>query len=549
MNTSVASPAAPEVSLEASTTRDIKNILMLAASIGVVFYLWTLNYNKLGSFYDYSIMADAAGKYGAGLRPVRDFTSPVQTFPIWLAHACEILFGPRYLALAYGNLLLSLALFFVVVHHARKVFAFPLAILIGMAIPVASSLQHGIIWYNSIGLLLLSAISLKCAELLRTRTLRSGDAIWLTAILLLLGMTKINFYVVAICVVVFFTMVGAVTEPRFRIGKTSAALAVFAAGACLAPPIIETFASHVALSAWVREVIQAPASSRFAFLLIAVKPAFYIAEWNPWWPGTVLAGTVFICFVVYCVFAKSAVRELRRDPRRGFIGLIVGLGIICFFWGSTVLLVLTNIDIESLSLSFCLIGVIAMRLSGLFPGDKLERALQTSAMALATYFLLVGGVSVARHSRISYAANAFPGETIPNNGEPPYLRGVELSREGTTRLAYITDLVKRNSGVPVYWGAGLEMMNRIYGGVSDPAFPLWYHPNVSVRDSDAPRLIDAIERSDARLVVIDKLWYVRIPLAERRYLQREWSLDGHDTPLLVFRRVGVRREGTTQTGK
>jgi hypothetical protein len=157
-------------------------------------------------------------------------------------------------------------------------------------------------------------------------------------------------------------------------------------------------------------------------------------------------------------------------------------------------------------------------------------------------------VSLARHSRISYAANVFPGETIPKDGEPAYLRGVELSHEGTTRLADINDLVKKNSGVPVYWGAGLEMMNRIYGGVSDPALPLWYHPNVSVRDSDAPRLIDAIERSDAGLVVIDKLWYVRIPLAVRRYLQREWSLDGHDTPLLVFRRVGVGKEGAARTG-
>jgi hypothetical protein len=384
--------------------------------------------------------------------------------------------------------------------------------------------------------------------LLRARAIRSSDAIWVTSLLLLLGMTKINFYVVAVVVVVFFTLVGAVTEPRFRIGKTSVALALFAVGTCVAPPIIETFANHVALSAWLREVIQAPASSRFAFLLIALKPAFYIEERNPWWPGTVLAGTVFICFAVYCVFTKSVVKALLQDHRRGIIGLIIGLSSICFFWGSTVLLVLTNIDIESLSLSFCLIGVVAMRLSGQFPGDKLEKALQTSAMALAIYFLLVGGVSLARHSRISYAANAFPGETIPNDGEPPYLRGVELSREGTTRLADISDLVKKNSGVPVYWGAGLEMMNRIYGGVSDPAFPLWYHPNVSVRDSDAPRLIDAIERSDAGLVVIDKLWYARIPLAVRRYLQREWSLDGHDTPLLVFRRVRVGKDGAAGTG-
>jgi hypothetical protein len=52
--------------------------LALFVSVGVLFYFWTLNYNKLGSFYDYSILADAAGKFGAGLRPFRDFSSKLE---------------------------------------------------------------------------------------------------------------------------------------------------------------------------------------------------------------------------------------------------------------------------------------------------------------------------------------------------------------------------------------------------------------------------------------------------------------------------------------
>jgi hypothetical protein len=523
-------------------------LAMLATSVGVLFYLWTLNYNKLGSFYDYSIMANAAGKYAAGLRPVRDFASPLQTFPIWLAHACELLFGPRYLALAYGNLLLSLGLFFVVVHYARKAFSFPVAMLIGMAVPVASSLQHGIIWYNSIGLLLLSAIALKCADLLRARAIRSSDAIWVTSLLLLLGMTKMNFYALAISTAGFFALERVLSAPRFWSGKKIAALAIVAAAVCTAPPIIETLANHASLSAWVRQVILIPTSSRVGALRWMLTSVFYTKELNRWWPGTVLQGSVLFCLLVYVFLTCFAILQFREDGRRGFKNLSARLGLILLFWASTVLLVLTNIEIASLSLSFCLVGVVAMRLSGRFPGTRLERSLQSSAIVLAMYFLLVGCVSLVRHSRISYLANGFPGETIPSNGEPAYLRGVELSPQSAVRLAVIDYVLKSNGGVPVYWGPGLEIMNRIHGGVNDPAFPLWYQSYTTVSESSTPGLVDAIERSGAGLVVVDPFWfeyYGVIPDGLRAYLWRDWDLEEWDYWLIVFRK---RQLGQYNTG-
>lgn len=541
MNASVISPATAPVSSNAL----IKNILVVAASLGVLFYLWTLNYNKLGSFYDYSIMASAAGKYAAGLRPVRDFASPLQTFPIWLAHACELVFGPRYLALAYGNLLLSLGLFFIVVHYARKCFPFPLAVLIGMAIPVASSLQHGIIWYNSTALLLLSAISLKCADLLRSRTIRSGDAIWVTALFLLLGMTKMNFYVLAIGAAVFVALAGALSAPRFRNGRKIAALATLAAAICIAPPFIETAANHAPLSAWVRQVILTPTSSRVEALRWVLTSDFYTGELNRWWPGTILKGSVLLCLLVYCFLLCSAIVQFRDGACSDFRGLIVRLGLILFFWACTILLVLTNIDIESLSLCFCLIGISAMSISGQFPGDKLRKALRTAASVLAAYFLLVGGVSLLRHSRISFLANAFPGQTIPSTGEPAYFRGVELSRQSALRLAVIDYMVKNNSGVPVYWGPGLEIMSRVYGGVTDPAFPLWYQSYTTVNESDTPGLVDAIERSNAGLVVVDPFWFAYygvMPDGLRAHLWETWDLQEWDYWLVVFRKRGVGQQ-------
>lgn len=544
MKASLPRPASPSVFSNAST----KNILTVAVSIGVLVYLWTLNYNRLGSFYDYSIMADAAGKFGAGLRPFRDFNSTLQTLSFWAARACELLFGPRYLALAYGNLLLTLGLFFVVVHYARMGFSLAVAVLVGMAVTVASTLQHGIIWYNSIALLLLSAISLKCAELLRSRLIRSRDAILVSVLLLLIGMTKMNFNAVAIGVVAFVAVVGAVNMTRFQTGKKTVALAVLAVVACGAPPLVEAFANHVALSTWVREVIVTPASRAGALAQMA-NSDFYILEWNAYYPGTVLKGAVLFCLTVYGFLIHLAIKQLGGDQRRDFKGLIIRLGMIGLFWASTCLLVLTNVEIESFCLCFCLIGVVGMQISGQFPGEKWEKALQNSAILLTTYFLLVGGVSLARHSRISYKRNVFAGDTRVSDGNPTYLRGVELSRQAALRLASVDDLMKKNTGVPVYWGPGLEIMNRIYGGVVDPVFPLWYHLNVTVRDSDANALIAAIERSDAKLVVADKEWRPELPTEVQQYLDRVWTREGQDSPLLVYRRRPAGQNNAGSAGR
>jgi hypothetical protein len=535
-------PRAAKPSLPASA-RTIES-LALFVSIGALFYFWTLNYNKLGSFYDYSILADGAGKIGAGLRPFRDFSSPLQSLPIWIARVCELIFGPRYLALAYGNLVLTLILFFVVLHYAKKHFSYFLALSIAMAVTVASSLQHGIIWYNSIALLLLSAISLKCADLLRLQNIRKRDVIQVAVLLLLIGMTKINFTAAAIGTVAFFGLEGVAmhlgsTHENLNKKQLTALFAIFAA-CCVAPPFLEVFANRTTFPTWLREVVLTPAS-RAGGLSFLANPAFYLLEWNRFYPGTLLNGSVLFCLLVYGFIAFAAIkefREVRRTEKRGdFKGLIIRLAILCLFWGSTCLLVLTNVEIESLCLCYCLIGVIAMRISSQFSGQKCEKALQTSSMVLAIYFLLVGGVSMARHSRISYHGNDFAHTTLPAAAGPAYLRGVVLSHQAAMRLAAVNEVVKDNRGIPVYWGPGLEMMNRIYSGVVDPTFPLWYHIHVSVRDADAQPLIEAIARSGAGLVVADAAeWREGFPDKLKVYLDQSWDTQEQYAPLMVYKR-------------
>jgi hypothetical protein len=537
-----ASLSVPPKPSPAANSRTL-NSLGLFVAIDVLFYFWTLNFNKLGNFYDYSILADAAGKLGAGLRPFRDFSSTLQSLPIWLARACELIFGARYLALAYGNLVLTLILFFVVLSYAKKVFPYFLALLISMAVCVASSLQHGIIWYNSIALLLLCAIALKCADLLRLRKIRTRDAIQVGALLLLMGLTKLNFDAVAVGTSAFFALAGFVISLRspgeHQTLKEIMLIGAIGAACCIAPPFIEVSANGTNLSTWAREVVFTPAS-RAGGLAYVSSSAFYLKEWNPFYPGTLLGGSVLFCLLVYGFIAYTVAAKFlenkKIEKRTDFQGLIIRLSIICLFWASTSVLILTNVEIESLCLCYCLVGMVAMRISGLFPVDKYEKVLQTCSIVLAIYFLVIGGVSMARHSRISYRGNNFTNASQPTPTGPGYLRGVVLSNQAAVRLAMVEEVLKNDNGIPVYWGPGLELMNRIQAGVVSPRFPLWYHLQVTVRDVDAQPIIDAIERSEAGLVVVDPDWTGELPDNVLPYLNNSWDIQEQSTPLLVYKR-------------
>jgi hypothetical protein len=482
-------------------------------------------------------MIDGAGKLEAGLRPFRDYSTPLQSLSLWLAYACESLFGRRYLSLAYGNLILCLGFFFLLLHFARKAFPFPIAILVSFAVCTASSLQHGILWYNSIALLLLSAITLKCADLLRAGTIRSRDAILVAVPLFLIAMTKMNFYTVAIGAMVLFALVALASLPHFQGGKKIAALTALGVLVCVVSPFVEIIANHTTLSNWVRNVILKPASTRTDELRFLINPAFYILEVHPY-KGSVLKGAVLICLAVYIYLAYSVLKNLRAKPRKPVWDRIVRLAILGFFWVSTTLLVLTNIDIESLSLCFCLVGVVAMQISGKFQGARLEGALRNSALTLAIYFLAVGGVSIVRHARVAYAFNTFPGKVIPKDGEPAYLRGVELSTQAEARLSRIDDLLQKNNGISVYWGTGLELMNRIHPGIRDSALPLWYHVKISILETDTPAVTAAIDRTDATLFVADRMVYeyFLFPKSMRRYFAHGWVLEEMDDSLVVYRK-------------
>ena len=125
--------------------------VLTALAVVFLVFIWHRNYNLLGSLYDYSIIASAVGHMENGLTPYRSFSTPLQSLTLYLGYFCELIFGRRYLSLAYGNLVIGLAAFFVMLRLTKPVLPFPVRLVAATAYCACTFFQHGIIWVQPTG--------------------------------------------------------------------------------------------------------------------------------------------------------------------------------------------------------------------------------------------------------------------------------------------------------------------------------------------------------------------------------------------------------------
>jgi hypothetical protein len=528
-----------------SSSRIALSVATLFGSVGIICFLWMFNYNRIGSFFDYGIAADGAGQLARGLRPYRDFTTSIQSMTYWASYACERIFGPRYLSLAYGNLVLSFLLFAVVVYYARKRFSFPAAALFGLAAAIGSTLQHGAIWHNTMGVVLLTWITLECASMLGARKCAALNLALVFLLLVLLGTVKLNFFGAGMLIAACFGVAGISTDPGFsdwrsanwksRTGTKIAATVTLGLVACCLPPVVEIIANHVSLSDWVNQVILTPAG-RLTDLKHLVNPLFYLGVAKAYFPGTVFYGSVLLFTVAYADVGymawrsgqeKSGDRQSGREESNYALknrkARWIRLGLLAVLWLAACATTATNVDMLSLGLCLLMTGIVALGISGQFEGLEWTKLFSGIAVAFAVYIALASSVTLVRHSRLLFEPGVFVSEPVPADGMNAYFAGVLLTEKSAERLAAIDDILRQNPGVPIYWGPGLGIMNRLRPGVMNRTLPLWYHKDVSVRDSFAPRLISGIEHTGAGMIIGDSVWVRFFTPEVLRYLDQSWA--------------------------
>jgi hypothetical protein len=213
-----------------------------------------------------------------------------------------------------------------------------------------------------------------------------------------------------------------------------------------------------------------------------------------------------------------------------------------FFFVATALLIVTNVEIISLVMSLLLVGVVTMSCSFASTDASSTEwavALRRVSVLLAAYFLTVGIYSCVHHSRLLYSDDKDAAYTPAGNilgATGGYFEGVVVTPLAAERLRTASEFLTQDSA-SVYWGPGMEILNRVKRGVSAPALPLWYHLGVTVRDVDARQIIESIEQSGCSAVVVDASWYDQFPKAVQVHFESGWTVERSQS-VIVFRRPG-----------
>jgi hypothetical protein len=215
-----------------------------------------------------------------------------------------------------------------------------------------------------------------------------------------------------------------------------------------------------------------------------------------------------------------------------------------FFFGGC-LFVLMNSETIILNAAYFVVGLLCL---GLIYGERIgawaKYYFHGAALSLAFMLLIAAVVALRHYSRINYGREDIAARWIPAREIDPsvgqFFGALRFSPRAAALLSELFAVVDRyelraNNKV-VYWGPGLELMNQLNGPSQVPGLPLAYARDVTVRDSDSPRIIEKLRASPYRWIIMSKMWSTGVPPPVLTYFQTAYELERSDQYLIVYHR-------------
>jgi hypothetical protein len=469
--------------------------LLLAVAVVVALLPWWRNHAYLRDLYDYGVVLKANARIAAGERPYVDFKSPMQAGFLGLNSLVERLGGGTYGGLTRGAAaLIALSTVGLALLLARRWPAWA-AVLVACAVTVSGASQHTIIVHNALGILYLAVAtwSAACAPVVRRETWPWH--VLLAAGLFLGGVNKINFQAVALVVSAAWALrAGLLRQAAWsRVGVTVGG--IMAAGVIL-PVAAELAWTGATLSQWLASVVQLAASDRGGLVWNIFTRKFLFEPIHNFYGATVLQAVglaglgLSLAALVGCGTGAAGQGRPRGD-RWLLLAAVVLTG------GAGAALLVTNVEIAAVGLGAWLVLVCSLWLGF---GANARRPVWVAGLVVPA--ALLGGAAwwdAWRGLRSQFGFSPAPrAEYVPAETAGPAfasLRGlrvppdVELSLELLERTLPPPDASGRR---PVFYGPGLELLDRYYPAVRDQEQPLWIHWGTSYGPAEQARLRAAL---------------------------------------------------------
>lgn len=435
---------------------------------------WWRNHDFLRDFYDYGLFIDANAQLAQGLRPYADFTTPAQTGAFLLNYVAEAAGGGTYVGMTWGAAALIVAMGLAFTFILVRRFGLGMAALLALAVAVGSASQHTILFYNPVGVAALALViwSFAVAPLLRRESW--GWHVLAAIGLLLGGVNKINFHLLALAMAIGWVIHAWVAEKASgtRVCWTLAFLAGFG---LVVPIALEIAWTGAGWSAWFYNVVQLPLGARGGRISYLFSPRLYLTTVHGYY-GTLRVPQVGLIGVLMPLVAIIAAwREASATGRARRPWLLVPAGVLAALASSALLL--TNNEIAYVTFAAALVIAIGLWLGfGLTPrGGWFVVGVVLPAVLLAA----AGWESAWRGQRSQFghepdARDAYrPGEEAgPEFG---YLRGLRLPPRLVGSLAEFAEWRRHlpaGDAHRIYYGPGVEWLEHIWPAPKVKGLPL-----------------------------------------------------------------------------
>jgi hypothetical protein len=462
---------------------------LVAAVTLVMLAPWWRNHRYLRDFYDYGLVIAGNARIGAGERPYADFLTPIQTGLYVFNGWAEQLGGGTYQAMTLGAAVLTALCMVLVFAVLIRQWPFFPSVALAAAFTAMTASQHTIIWHNTVGALCI-AVAACCAAVAPVWSFaRWPWHLLIASALLVGGITKLNAHLVAVAGVAAWALyAGALRRSPWP--KVMVTLGLVMCCAIIAPLAVELVWTQAEPRTWWYNVVQLPLGGRSGDFAHALEWKFYFTVHHDYYGALLVPQLGALGILVTGIFALMGIRAV--GVRQS--GWVIAAAL--FAAGSGAGLLATNYEIAYVAMGAWFALVIALWL-----GFGLRSSGPAFHLGLVLPVVLVGLLGwhsawQGQRSQFGYSradrADYQSGEVIA--ADFGYLRGTYVPPEtamSMQAMAAWRAAQPESVRSAVFYGPGLEWLERPWPTSKLPNMPLWMHRGTSYGSEEERRLLAA----------------------------------------------------------
>ncbi len=458
---------------------------------------WWRNHGIIRDFMDYGLVMAGAGRIGDGEAPYVDFVTPIQAGFLYLNRGIEILGGGTFIGMTYGGLLLISGGWYGLRHLLNPRLGAMGSAVVAWIIIVCSASQHTIIWHNTLGVFCIALVTWSAAmapHLAKRNWLLHAimiGGLWLG------GMNKVSFQLIAICGAIgFVTRAALLRHINVRSLAQHISLILFAG--VILPISTELLVTGASSQQWSYNVLQLAGGSRAEYVTELLDWNFYLRPLHDYYGPLVIPQFGLISLFLFGGIGALGWKNRTWVDRAMVIVAAMGCAL------CVLLLLATNQEIAYVSASAAVCLATALFIGF---GLKLPPAGNTATLVLLTIiFALPAWRSAWLGERVHFGHSAsarneyreFPTEDSTFS----YLAGVRIPPESVDSYTVLSDLISPPNAQGehrVFYGTGVEWLERVWPTEKNSGLPLWMHDGTSYGPAESQllqRLVNLPSRFD-----------------------------------------------------